>query len=113
MQVLAHSLRLGHRGDGVGAHVLGMRTGEAHTPDARHRGNRTQQFSEQRPNANVIGPIATLRESQIASVAVDVLAEQGDLGDALRGEHADFGDDIYEWAADLDATNGWHDAERA
>ncbi len=50
---------------------------------------------------------------QIASVRVDVLAQQRDLGDALAGQPLDLGDQRVRVAADLAAASRRHDAVRA
>jgi hypothetical protein len=50
---------------------------------------------------------------QIAPVTVDVLTEQGDLGDAVVGQRLDFGHDVVEGSADLRPAHGRDDAERA
>ena len=57
--------------------------------------------------------VAAGRQLEVAAVAVDVLAEQRDLGDAVGGERLDLVDDVVERAADLHAAHGGHDAERA
>ena len=49
---------------------------------------------------------------QVAAVAVDVLTEQGDLGDTVGRDGAHLGEDVVVRARDLVAAHGRHDAER-
>ena len=72
-----------------------------------------EQVGEQRAqrSAGVTG--AAGGELEVAAVAVDVLAEQRHLGDAVGGERLDLGDDVGERAAHLLAAYGRDDAERA
>ena len=90
-----------------------MRAREPHAADAIDGADRAQQVGEQRPQAS--GRIARVasRELQVAPVAVDVLAEQRDLGDAVGGQRLDLGDDVVERTADLGTAHGRDDAERA
>ncbi len=98
--MLAHLGALRHRGDDVGAHVLGVRAGVAHAPDPVDGGDRPQQLGEGRP------PLAR----QVAAVGVDVLAQQRHLAHAVGGEALDLGDHVRGGAAALAAADGRHDA---
>ncbi len=113
VQVLAHRRGRSHRRERLGAHVLGVRAGEAHAANALDGPDRVQQLGEHRPQASLGVACLARRQLQIASVAVDVLTEQGDLADTFAGEPLDLGDDIGERTADLGAAHGGNDAERA
>ena len=113
VQLRAHGRRLGHRGERLGPHVLGVRRREADPADAVDGADGAQQIGEQRPHAGVGVAVATGGQLQVAAVAVDVLAEQRDLGDAGRRQLADLADDLVERPGDLDAAHGRHDAEGA
>jgi hypothetical protein len=64
-----------------------VRAGVAHPTDALHRPDGAQQVGEQRPDARTTSsPGLAGGEGEVAAVGVDVLAEQGDLGDAVGGE---------------------------
>jgi hypothetical protein len=54
-----------------------------------------------------------LAGAEIASVGVDVLSEQRDLGDAVGGKLLDFTHDVTQTAADLAPPHDRDDAERA
>ena len=112
VQLLADRRRTGHRDERLGAHVLGMRRREADATDALDGADGFEEVGEQRAqrSAGVTG--AAGGELQVASVAVDVLAEQRHLGDAVGGEHFDLGDDVAERAAHLLTAHGGDDAER-
>ena len=103
VQVLADGRGLRHRGERLGAHVLGMGRREADPADSLDCPGRTKQVGEQRPHLHrgVAGPAGG--QLQVTPVAVHVLAEQGDLGDPRGGELLDLGDDLLERAGDLDA----------
>jgi hypothetical protein len=79
-----------------------MRRREPHPADAVDFPHRPQQVGEQRP---ALG--------QVATVGVHVLAEQGDLDDALLDQGTDLVDDLVERAADLATPHRRHDAEGA
>ena len=113
VQVLAHRAGLGHRRERLGAHVLGVRARVADPPDALDRADGAQQVGEQRAQAGGCVAGSAGGELQVAAVAVDVLAEQRDLGDAVGGESLDLVEDVGERAADLDAAHRGHDAEGA
>ena len=72
-----------------------------------------QQVGEQRPHLGRGVTRPTGRQLQVAPVAVHVLAEQCDLGDARSGELLDLGDDLLERAGDLHAAHRRDDAEGA
>ena len=112
VQVLAHRGRRGHRLDRVRAQVFRMGTREPNPADALDPADRPEQVSEE--GADPFGAARLpCSQREIAAVGVDVLAEQSDLGDAVRGERLDFGDELREGPADLGATHGGHDAESA
>ena len=75
-------------------------------------GDRIEQVGEQGPDADVVAGLAG-GEGEVPPVGVDVLAQQGDLGDAVGGEPADLGHDVVDRPADLGAAHGGHDAEGA
>ena len=65
----------------------------------RMPGDRTdgaEQFGEQRPQARVDVARLASGQLQVAAVAVDVLPEQRDLGDAVGGQAGDLVDDVVE-----------------
>ena len=113
VQLRAHGRRLGHRGERLGPHVLGVRRREADPADAVDGTDGPQQVGEQRPRPRRRVAVAAGGQLEVAAVAVDVLAEQRDLGDAGGGELADLGDDVVERPGDLHAAHRRHDAERA
>ena len=98
--MLAQRRQLGVREDHVLAHVLGVRARVADPFDARDRVDPAQQLGE--------GGRGSQR--QVASVRVDVLAEQRDLGDAVGGQPFELGDQHVRVAADLAATRRRNDA---
>ena len=66
--------------------------------------------------ANRLGAVARLAaepQRQVATVGVHVLAEQGDLGDAVGRQPLDLVDQLAERPADLGTAHGRHDAEGA
>src|SRR5690606_1269537 len=76
------------------------------------RAHRPEQVGEQRPHPHVLaGPPAG--QGEVAAVAVDVLPEQRDFGDALGGEGPHLVDDVVEGTADLAAPHRGDDAEGA
>ena len=58
------------------------------------RADVAQQVGEQRAEPCVVVAGLAGGELEVAAVAVDVLAEQRDLGDAVGGELFDLGDDV-------------------
>ena len=130
VQVLAHRRDLCHGGDGLGPEVLGVRARVADTPHARDLTDGSQQLGEERadPAAGVVDPCRPEEElvirrrsgvevaypqREVAAVGVDVLAEQGDLGDAIGCGAPHLVEDVAERAADLRAAHRRNDAERA
>ena len=99
MQLRTDRRGLGHRGDRLGAEVLGVRTGEADALDALDATDRAQEVSEERPASGDVAP-----------VGVDVLTEQRDLGDARRGEHLGLHHQVTERSTDLFTAHRRHDA---
>ena len=95
---------LGHRRDGLGAEVLRVRRREADAFDAVDRVERAQEVGELR---------AVLPGAEVATVRVDVLAEQRDLAHAVGGELLDLVDDVAHAPADLGSAHDRHDAEGA
>ena len=83
VQVLAHRRRVGHGLDGLGSEVLRVGARVADPADALDRADRPQQVGEERPTRRVAG---LARAGKVAPVAVDVLPEQGDLGDPVVGQ---------------------------
>ncbi len=81
-----------------------MRRRVAHALDALDRVDGTQEIGELRP---------VLSGAEIAPVRVHVLAEQGDLDDAVARHLFDLVHDVAHAAADLATAHGGHDAERA
>ena len=100
MHLLAHGIALGHRGDHRIAEVLRVRAREPDPLDAVDGVARAEQLAE-------LG--ADLRQ-QVAAPRVDVLPEQRDLLDALRGEPRDLGEDLAGAPALLAAADGRDDA---
>ena len=92
---------LGHRGDDVVGEGGRVRAGEAHPLEALDLAAGAQQLAEREPVA------------ELDAVGVDVLAEQGDLDDALGDERLDLGEDLARAAVLLLAAQARHDAERA
>ena len=82
-----------------------MRAGEADAADAGHRADGAQQVGEQRAQLRVGVAVVAGAQLEVAAVAVHVLAEQRDLGDALAGELLHLGDDVAERTADLGAAD--------
>ncbi len=78
-----------------------MRTGEAHPLQAVDVAAGPQQLAEREPVA------------ELDAVGVDVLAQQGDLDDALVDEGLDLGQDVAGTAVGLLATQAGDDAEGA
>ena len=72
-----------------------MRARVAHPADALDGADGPQQLVEQRPHALVAARLAG-GEREVASVAVDVLAEQRHLGDAVGRGPAHLVDDVVE-----------------
>jgi hypothetical protein len=66
---------VGHGGDGLGPQVLGVGAGEANAPDAVDGADPPEEVGEE---GAAVG--------DVTSVRVDVLAEQGDLGDAAPSQ---------------------------
>ena len=93
--------RLGHRGDHVVGEVARVRAGEAHPLQPVDAAAGPQQLAERVPVA------------ELDAVRVDVLAEQGDLQDALGHQRLDLGQDLPRPAVLLPAAQRRHDAERA
>ena len=81
------------------AEVLGVRAREADALDPLDGVHGAQQVGEV--------------SAEVAAVRVHVLAEQGDLLDALAGEALHLGQDLARPAADLAAAHPWDDAVRA
>jgi len=80
--------------DHVLAHVLRVRAGVTDPVDAVHRVDLSQQVRERR----------ALFARQVASVRVDVLAEQRHLADAVVSEGLHLGHELVRRSADLAAT---------
>ena len=74
---------------------------------------RPKQVGEQRPHLDRFVAGLAGGELQVTSIAVHVLAEQGDFGDPRGSELLDLGDDVIERPGDLDAPDGRDDAEGA
>ena len=94
---------LGVGADHVLAHVLGVRARVADPLDPVDRVDASEQLGE----AGLALP------RQVAPVGVDVLAQQGDLADAVRGERLDLGDQLDRVTALLAPAGRGHDAVRA
>ena len=75
--------------------------------------DRPEQVGEQRAQRGRVVAAAAGGQLDVAAVAVDVLPEQGHLGDTLAGERLDLGDDVGERPAHLLAAHRGDDAERA
>ena len=84
MDVLAERRQLGVGADHVLAHVLRMGARVADPLDALDRVHARQQLGERDP----------LLLRQVAPVAVHVLAQQGHLAHAVRGQRLDLGDQL-------------------
>ena len=95
-----------------GAEVLGVGGREADAADAGHGGDHPQEVGEQRADSYRVAGVPG-GQGEVPSVAVHVLAQQGDLGDAVAGERFHLGDDVRERPADLRAADSRDDAERA
>ncbi len=102
VEVLAHRRNLGHGRDGLGSQVLRVGAGVADATDALDRAHPAQQLGEQRAPGG-----------EVTAVGVDVLAEEGDLGDAVDSQAGDVGHQVVQWPADLGAADGRHDAKGA
>src|SRR4029078_986411 len=81
-----------------------MRRRVPHAPDAGYDIEGAEQVGELR---------TVLPRTKVASVRVDVLAEQRDLGDAIGGQLLHFVPDVAETTTHLGAAYERHDAERA
>jgi hypothetical protein len=113
VQVLAHRRSRAHRGERLGPHVLRVRAGEPHATDAVDPTDVAEQVGEQRPQPGAVVAGLAGGELEVAPIRVDVLAEQGDLGDTVARELAHLGQHVVVRAAHLGPTHGGHDAERA
>ena len=82
--MLAHRPHVGHRGERVGPHVLGVRAREADPADAVDGTDLPQQVGEERAQPRRLVAALARGQLQVTAVAVDVLAEQRHLGDTLR-----------------------------
>ena len=91
---------LGVGEDHVLLHVLRVRACVADPVDSVDRVDRPQQLRERR----------AVRAAKVAPVAVDVLAEQGHLADAVGGEALDLGEQLRRRAALLPAPRRRNDA---
>ena len=100
VELLADLRGLGHRLDRLGPQVLGMRAGEADAPDALHGTDGPQELGEEGP-----------APGQVATVGVDVLPQQRDLGDPPQRQQLDLGHDVVEGAAHLGPADRGNDAE--
>ncbi len=94
--------QLGVSADHVLTHVLGVR---ARVPDPLDPGDPVEHREQ-------LGEGGALRP-QVAPVAVDVLAQQGDLADAVGRQPLELGDELGRRAALLAPARGRHDAVRA
>ncbi len=92
--------KLGVGADHVLLHVLGVRAGVADALDAVDRVDQPEQLGK--------ADSALLR--QVATVAVDVLAEQGHLADAVGGQRPGLSDELGRIAADLAPPGRGNDA---
>ncbi len=113
MEVLAHGRRRRHGRQGLGSHVLRVRARVAHPPDAVDGADVDQQLGEQRSQTGAGVAVLAGGHLQVAAVRVDVLTEQGDLGDTVLGELAHLVEHVVVRPADLGAAHGGHDAEGA
>ena len=113
VEVLAHGGAGRHGSERMRAHVLGVRACEPHPTQTRHGADRRQKIREQRPQPCVRITIVASCQLNVAAVAIDVLAQQSDLRDPAGNQRLHFRDDVVERAADFNATNSRHDAERA
>ncbi len=77
-----------------------MRAGETDAPDSLDGTDRAQELGEERSPAR-----------DVAAVGVDVLSQQGDLGDTTARQQLDLGHDVVEGPAHLGAAHGGYDAE--
>ena len=110
MQVFAHAGGFGHGQQGVFAHVFGVRAHVSHPLHARHCTNGPQQGGKLRHDAHRLVACATASQRQVATIRVDVLSEQEDLGNAVGGQPAHFVDDALERPADFAPAHGRNDA---
>jgi hypothetical protein len=76
-------------------------------------GNLGDVFDQQRQVGRFVAGQRLPAAGHRAAVGIDVLAEQGHLLDALRGQTRHFGQDVVEGARDLFAARVGNDAERA
>src|SRR4051812_25415174 len=102
VDVLRDVRELGMRADHVLGHVRGMRARVADALDPSDRRDGVEELRE-----------AARPRTQAGPVAVDVLAEQRHLLDAVLRELLDLGDELLERAADLAAPGRGDDAEGA
>ena len=102
VQLRHHVGRLGHRGD----HVVGeVAPGAGEVKRTRSRPSISPQARSSLENACAV--------AELHAVGVHVLAEQGDLDDALGDERRDLGQDVAGAAVLLLAAQRRDDAERA
>ena len=107
VHVLAHARQLRDGAHQLVGEVLGVRGHEAHA--ARGPGRRPGRAAA--PGSPAPPPRPARRRS--SAVGVDVLAEQGDLADAVGGEVAHLGHHGLRLAAALGPAHVGHDAVRA
>ena len=81
-----------------------MRTGVSNAPDTFDLARTPQEISEER---------LTAIEIEVSAVRVDILSEQRDLNNAVRGQALNLSNDVAGAAADLGAPNDRDDAESA
>ncbi|GAB4000262.1 hypothetical protein GCM10029992_31610 [Glycomyces albus] len=82
MELVAHVRGLGHRRDHVVGEIARVGAGEADPVEALDLAAGAQELAE--------GVLV----AELDAVGVDVLPQQGDLGDALVDERADLGQDL-------------------
>ena len=102
VDVLAQRVELGVGAHDVLAHVLRVRARVADAVEPLDGVERAQELGER-----------DAPRAQVAPVGVDVLAEEGDLADAVGDEALDLGDELARRARDLAPARGGHDAVRA
>ena len=100
MDVLAQRRQLSVRADHVLAHVLGMGTRVTDPVDAADRIELLEQLRERSPSLT----------RKVAAVGVDVLAEQGDLANALGRQPARLGEQFVRRTTHLSPPSRRHDA---
>ena len=100
MQVLAYFRCICHGGKGFGAHVFRVRAHKAHTTNAIHSTDSFEQLGKHGTHT-AHTCFTTNIESNIATIRVDILAEQAHFSNALCSKIFYFTHDVGKRSADF------------